>query len=78
MWHGDELVPGLAYDVDDIVIGFEHAIREPVGANVLPDVFDRVQVRALGWQGQQGEIVGDDEGVRAMPARAVEDEHGMG
>jgi hypothetical protein len=56
----------------------EDADGAPVGAQVLPDVFDRVQFRAAGWQGQQGKIVADDEGGRSMPARAVEDEHGMG
>ena len=29
-------------------------------------------------QGQQGERVGQDEGLRTVPARTVEDEHGMG
>jgi hypothetical protein len=37
----------------------------------LPDGFDLVQARAAGWQGQQRECVGDDEGVHAVSACAV-------
>ena len=44
----------------------------------MPDVLDRVQFRTVGGQGQQGEVVGDNEGVRSVPACAVEDEDGMG
>ena len=38
----DEFVPGEAAVIDDIVVGFEDAIGEPVVAHKLPDVFDRV------------------------------------
>ncbi len=39
----DELVPGVAAMVDDVAVGFEDAVGEPVLAHELPDVFDRVQ-----------------------------------
>ena len=38
----DELVPCLAAMVDEIVVGFEDAVGEPVGAHELPDVLDLV------------------------------------
>jgi hypothetical protein len=44
----DELVPGVAAVVDDVVIGLEHAVREPVVAHELPDVLGRVQILWVG------------------------------
>ena len=38
----DELVPGLATGLNDGVVIFEDAVREPVLPEVLPDVLDRV------------------------------------
>ena len=37
-----ELVPGLAPGLNDGVVIFEDAVREPVLSAVLPDVLDRV------------------------------------
>jgi hypothetical protein len=34
--------PGVAGSLDDVVVGFEDAVRKPVRAYVLPDVLDRV------------------------------------
>ena len=39
----DEFVPGIATVVEDIVVGEEHAVGEPVVADELPDVLDRVE-----------------------------------
>ena len=41
----NEVVPGLAADCDDILVGCEHSIGEPVVTHELPYVFDRVQLR---------------------------------
>ncbi len=38
----DEVVPGVTAMVDDIPIGREDPVREPVGADKLPGVLDRV------------------------------------
>ena len=38
----DELVPGLATGLNDGVVIFEDAVREPVLSEVLADVLDRV------------------------------------
>ena len=38
----DELVPGLATGLNDGVVIFKDAVREPVLSEVLPDVLDRV------------------------------------
>jgi hypothetical protein len=42
-----ELVPREATVIENILIGFEDAVREPVVAHELPDVLDRVQLCAL-------------------------------
>jgi len=47
----DELVPGVAAFFEDLVVGFEDPVREPVVAHELPDVFLRVQLRAQFRQG---------------------------
>ena len=39
-----ELVPREATVIENIFIGFEDAVREPVVAHELPDVLDRVQL----------------------------------
>src|SRR5437899_10146821 len=40
----DEAVPGKAAVIDDVVIGLEDAVGEPVVADELPNVFDRVEL----------------------------------
>ncbi len=34
---------------DDIVMGFEDAVGEPVVVHELPEILDRVQFRTSGW-----------------------------
>ena len=55
-WLIDEVVPGIAAVIEEIVVGGEDAIGQPVVAHELPDVFDRVQFRALGRQGHEGDV----------------------
>ena len=74
----DELVPGEAAVIDDIVVGHEDSVGEPVIAHELPDVLDRVQFGAFGRQWQQGDIGRHLECCRRMPSGLIEDEHGMG
>ena len=66
-----ELVPGEAAVVDDIVVGFEDPVREPVVAHELPDVFDRVELGAPGWQRHEGDIGRHDQLGRSMPASLI-------
>ena len=56
-----EEVPRVAAGIDDVVAGVEDDYGELVGAQAGPDVPDRVQFRAVGRQGQQQEVVGDDK-----------------
>ena len=73
----DEAVPCAAVMVEDIVVGFEDAVRQPVVAHELPDVFDRVELGAFRRQRQQGDIGRDDQARREMPAGLIEYQHGM-
>ena len=40
--HIDELVPCVTAMVEDVVVGFEDTVRQPVVAQELPGVLDRV------------------------------------
>ena len=37
----DEVVPGLAAQRDDVFVGFEDPVRQPVVAHELPDILHR-------------------------------------
>ena len=49
-----------------------------VGAQIGPDVFNRIQFGRIGRQGQERDGVGHGEALRAVPSRPVEDQDGMG
>ncbi len=63
---------------DDVVIAAEDAVGEPVVAQELPDVLDRVELRRARRQRQEGDVVWYDELAREVPAGLVEDEDGVG
>jgi hypothetical protein len=62
---------------DDVVVGGEHAVRQPVVADELPDVFNRVQLGRSGWQRQEGDVGGHDELGRDVPSGLIEHENCM-
>ena len=43
-WLADELVPGFAAERDDVFVGFENPVRQPVVAHELQDVLGWVQL----------------------------------
>jgi hypothetical protein len=47
-------------------------------AEILPDVFDRVQLRGTGRQEDRRDVVGQVELARCVPSGSVEDENGVG
>ena len=73
----DELVPGVAAVIEDGAIGGEDPVGEPVVAQELPKVLDRVQLRAFRRRRQQGEVGRHDEFVRQMLFGLVEQQHGV-
>ena len=64
--------------VEDVVVGSEDAIGEPVVAQELPDVFGRVELGRLGRERQQGDVGGDGEPVGHVPSGLIEHEQGVG
>ena len=74
----DEPVPGVAAQGDDLRVGLENAIGEPVVSDELPDVLDRVEFGGAGRQGQDGHVVRHGQFVGGVPSSLVEHENGMG
>jgi len=74
---GDEIWPRLARGVDDVVVGFEDAVREPIGAQILPDVLDRIQLRGARRQEDRRNVFGDAELSRRMPSGAIKQQDGV-
>ena len=73
----DKLVPGVAAVVENVLVGLEYPVGEPVVAHELPDVFGRIELGRFGWQRHQGDVVGNGELVGEMPAGLIEQQHGM-
>jgi len=73
----DELVPCEAAVVDDVVVGFEDAVRQPVVAHELPYVLNRVELRASWRQRHQGNIGRHDQFGRTVPSGLIEQEDRM-
>ena len=47
--------------IDNVLVGLEESVRQPVLAQELPEVFDRVQLRLFRRQRQDRDVSGDDE-----------------
>ena len=73
-----ELIPGIGGQGEDVVVGLEDAVREPVLPHVLPDVLSRVEFRRPGRQGHQGNVVRDLERFGGVPAGLIENQDGVG
>jgi hypothetical protein len=64
--------------IDNIVVGFEDAVREPVVAHVLPDIFDWIEFRAFRRQRDNGDIGGNRQSCRQMPSGLIDEKDGVG
>jgi hypothetical protein len=64
--------------VDEIVVGFEDAVREPVVAHELPDIFHRVELGGFRRQRDNGDVVRHDQADRHVPASLIDQEYGVG
>src|ERR1700730_16136555 len=70
-------VPGITAVVEDVLIGPEDTVREPVVLHELPEVLDRIELGALGRQGDNGDVRRDDKPMRQVPSRLVHEKHSM-
>jgi len=77
-WLIDELVPGVAAVVENVVVGLEDPIGQPVIAHELPDILDRVELGTFRRKGQDGDVGRDGQVVGEMPPRLIHQEHSMG
>ena len=76
-WLVDEFVPCVAAVVEDIVVGFEDPVREPVVAHELPDVLLWVEFRTFRGQRHERDVRRDNQPARQMPAGLIEQEDGV-
>lgn len=63
--------------IDNVIIGCEYAVREPIVAQELPYVLSRIEFGAFCGQRQEGDIGGNVELVGHVPAGLIEQEHGV-
>src|SRR5215213_4178411 len=68
----------MAAVVEDVLVGREDAVGEPVAAQELPDILDRVEFGASGRQRQEGDVVWNVQLPGGVPAGLIEQEDGMG
>ena len=57
--------------VEDVVVGFEDAVREPIVAHELPDALDRIELGRFRRQRQERDVVWDGKPLRDMPSRLI-------
>lgn len=63
--------------VEDVGVGSEDSVGQPVFPHELPDVFGRVELGRFGRQGHEADVVGDLELGREVPTGLVEQQHRM-
>ena len=72
-WFGHHGVPSMLACVEDAFIGREDLVAEEVVLEVLPRFFGSIAFRRIGRDGNEGNIVGNFQGIGSMPGRAVYD-----
>ena len=63
--------------VDNVVVGSEDAVGEPVVADELPDILDRVELGTLWRERDDGDVGRDDEIPGQVPGGLIEEKHGV-
>ena len=70
-------VPGCLAGIHDVRQAGKHRIGQPMAAQIVPNPLDRVELRAVRRQLQQGDIAGHRQALAPVPAGAIQDHHGM-
>jgi hypothetical protein len=73
----NELVPCVTAMVDDVPTVVEDTIGEPIFADELPDVLDRIELGALGGQWHERDVRWHEEFRGEMPSGLVDQDNGM-
>ena len=63
--------------VDELIVGSEDAVGEPIVAEELPDVFDRVELGAFRRQRNDGDVCRHDKTGRQVPTGLIDQEDGV-
>jgi hypothetical protein len=63
--------------IEDIRVGREDPVGEPVLPQILPDILDRIQLRRFSWQRQKRDVRWHLQLARDVPARLIEQQHRM-
>jgi hypothetical protein len=74
----DQLVPGIAATIGDLIIGFEDAVGEPVVPHELPDIFDWIELRTFGRYRYDADILGYDKRIGHVPPGLIHEHYGKG
>jgi hypothetical protein len=77
-WLVDQLVPSITAMIDNLVVGFEDAVGEPIIPHELPDVFDGIEFWAFCWQRDDADVLGYDARGGHMPPGLIHEQYGMG
>ena len=70
----DESFPRVAAVVEDVLVGFEDAVRQPVFSHELPDVLLWVEFRAFGGKRDNGDVGRRRQRARKMPTRLIDEQ----
>jgi hypothetical protein len=70
-------VPGIAAMVDDVRLGGEDSVRQPVAPHELPDILDRVEFGRFRRQRHERNVWWHWEHLRDVPSRLIENENGV-
>lgn len=73
----DKLVPGEAAVIENVFIGLEYPVRQLVVAHELPYSLSWIEFGTFGRQRHQGDVGGDLETCRHVPASLVDEQHGV-
>jgi hypothetical protein len=77
-WLIDEFVPSVAAVIDDVLVGLEDAVQEPVLAHELPDILDWIEFGTFGGERDDADVSKHGQLVGHMPSDLVHEQHRMG
>ena len=67
----------MAAVIEDVVVGFEDTVGQPVITHELPDVFGRIELGRAWRQGKQRDVVGNGQLCGHVPAGLVQHDDGV-
>src|SRR6202521_1533607 len=74
----EQLLPGVLAGIEYVVVALEHPVGEIGLAQVLPDVFGRIELRTCRRQRHHSEVFRDLEFARGVPPGFVGNDYGVG